>query len=64
MRRFAIVGAVLALAPVAATTRDLPAQGLTMEEVVSWLQARGYTASIKYDTILKGNYVLDIAKAY
>src|SRR5262245_5158576 len=36
---------------------DLPAGGLTREEVMNWLQAKGYKVSIKYDDTAKDNYV-------
>jgi len=37
----------LALVPAAAWAKDLPAGGLTLEEVASWLQAAGYKAEIQ-----------------
>ncbi len=42
------VAAMLAAGPVAA--KDLPAGGLTADEVVAWLQAAGYKAQIVKDS--------------
>jgi len=48
-REFLINAAVLALclAPSAASAKDLPAKGMTVEEAVSWLQGAGYKAEIQ-----------------
>jgi hypothetical protein len=47
-----VAAAALILVGVAATgnARDIPAGGLTYEEVASWLRASGYPATIKPDT--------------
>lgn len=47
----------LALIAAPAFASDLPAGGLTREDVLKWLQGKGYTAEIKYDTTAKDNYV-------
>jgi hypothetical protein len=39
--------AALALAPGAGWAKDLPAGGLTLEEMASWLQGEGYKAEIQ-----------------
>ena len=56
--RSAILGLCVSAAFAApAFADDLPAGRLTREEVMNWLQAKGYKASIKYDETAKDNYV-------
>ncbi len=42
-----VVALALALCADAATARDLPAKGLTIEEVASWLKNEGYKAEMQ-----------------
>lgn len=45
----AVVTIILALFSSAASARDLPPGGMTIDEVVSWLQNAGYGAEIRTD---------------
>jgi len=48
---------VLTLGAFPASARDLPANGLSRSDVVSWLQSKGYQANIQHDEIAKDDYV-------
>jgi len=50
MRRFWPVVLVLMFLPTIALAEDIPAGGLTMAEVVTWLQSQNYTTQIVPDT--------------
>jgi len=53
-----LVAAALAMAAAApAFAKDLPPGGLTREEVMNWLQGKGYKAELKYDETAKDNYI-------
>ena len=49
MKREFLMATILALGllPSAAAARDLPAKGMTIEEVAAWLQGEGYKAQIQ-----------------
>ena len=47
MRHLIAAAAALALIPGAALAKDLPAGGLTLEEIATWLQGEGYKAEIQ-----------------
>lgn len=59
MRILAIGAAALvfALTTGAAAARDIPARGLTREQVAAWLQEKGYDATIKKDSVSNDDYV-------
>ena len=49
MRKFVVAGAAalaIAMSAGAASAKDLPAGGLTIEELASWMQSKGLTATI------------------
>lgn len=53
-----LVAAALAVAAAApAFAKDLPPDGMTREEVMNWLQGKGYKVEMKYDESAKDNYI-------
>lgn len=50
MRRFWPAVLVLMLLPTNALAEDIPSGGLTMNEIVTWLQSQSYTTEIVPDT--------------
>jgi hypothetical protein len=59
MRGFGLCVAamVLALTSGAASAAPIPKTGVTREQVLNWLQKKGYVATIKADTVSHDNYV-------
>jgi hypothetical protein len=53
----ACLAVILTLGTIPASARDLPANGLSRSDVVSWLQSKGYQASIQHDAIAQDDYV-------
>ncbi len=50
---------VLALAaPLGAEARDLPAGGLTRDQVATWLRSKGYSATVEHDNTAQDDYIL------
>lgn len=60
MRGFGLGAAAMALALTcgAASAAPLPKDGLTREEVLQWLQKKGYAATIKMDPASRENYIV------
>jgi Putative bacterial sensory transduction regulator len=50
VRRFWFVALVLAFLPTIALAQDIPTGGLTMDEVITWLQSQNYSTQIVPDT--------------
>jgi hypothetical protein len=62
MRRaiMAIAGAlalVLAIGLGPAAARDLPSNGLTRSDILTWLQGHGYTANMQHDNTANDDYI-------
>lgn len=53
----AIAVAAVVACPAAAFARDLPAGGVTRQEVLQWLQKHGMKAKIEYDDVAKDSTV-------
>jgi hypothetical protein len=57
----AIAGLAIILSAQPAAARDVPIGGMTAQDVASWLQAAGYSATIKPDPTTPGDQIITTA---